>query len=131
MVGRLDHHLKGGFNEAGRDLGMEQVAHRVYKDAPWCPPPQGQVKDVWVEGDGEVNCPGFDGGLGGWVTRPPWAVRADGSTGLRVLQGEGGRARRAADADSTTGPTPGWPARPVRRCARGRVGRSARPCTGC
>src|SRR6266568_642539 len=79
---------------------------------------------------GELNCPGFDGGLNRWVfTRPPWTVGAHGSSGLRVLQVGCGRARRAGDAGSTTAPTPGWPARPGWLLATARGGRSARPCT--
>jgi transposase len=32
-----------------------------------------------------LNHPGFDGGLGGWVTRPPWADRGHCSTGPHAL----------------------------------------------
>jgi hypothetical protein len=63
--------------------------------------------------------------------RPPWTVGADGSRWPRALQAGCDPARRAADAGSTTAPTRGSPTRPVRRLATARVGRSARPCTGC
>src|SRR6266511_5341653 len=33
-----------------------------------------------------LNCPGIDGGLDGWVMRPPWTVGVHGSRWLRVLR---------------------------------------------